>query len=263
MFYRLPLIFTPKKYIVLKLTIQRLRLAFVLIILSIVPSFAQSTKPTLPRAGGYWMGYFGDNKLSNRFGIHSELQLRSLFHPENMESVLARAGLNYYATSNVMLSGGYAYIYVGPGSEGVLGAKTSEHRIWQQLFLKQRAGFLSFDHRYRLEQRFVHNTTLNTNTTSHRLRYRFQTVFNLDALRCGIDQWFVVANSEVFLNLKKDPSRIFDRNRLFVGLGYHINPRMNIQCGYLNQYAQTAGSTTPVKDHVFMLNFFATLDFRK
>jgi len=213
-----------------------------------------------PRPEGYWLSYFGDNKINSRIGIHSELQLRSFLMPHAMQTLLARAGLNYYIRPYAMATAGYGYIYSVPSGDEVAGSQLSEHRIWQQLLLRQKHTHIFMDHRYRLEQRFINNLTTHTSQLDHRLRYRFQALFPLYSIDPHLRHWFLAFNNEIMINLKKEPSRLFDRNRLFAGIGYQVSPRMNFQLGYLNQYAQVPGNSRPHIDHVLLLAVSYNMD---
>lgn len=48
--------------------------------------------------------------------------------------------------------------------------------------------------------------------------------------------YYISAYNEIFLNTE---TSIFDRNRLYGGLGYHINKNIRIEAGYMNQFFET------------------------
>ncbi len=208
---------------------------------------------TPARAQGYWLAYAGDNKINSRIGIHSEAQLRNFLVDHNVETFLVRVGLNVYIKPYAMATAGYGYFYNEPSDETVRASEVSEHRIWQQLLLRQKHRYVFMDHRYRLEQRYLHNITNNTHQLDHRIRYRFQALFPLYSVSPYLRHLFVALNNEVMLNLKRDPARIYDRNRFFAGLGYQVSPKMNFQLGYLNQMANIAGQSHGHIDHI--INF--------
>jgi len=50
---------------------------------------------------GNWLMYFGTNKISEKFSIHSEAQYRNhTISPTNTEQLLLRTGLNYHFKPN-------------------------------------------------------------------------------------------------------------------------------------------------------------------
>lgn len=225
------------------------------ITLSIIINFSSKIQAqgTPPHPAGYWLAYFGDNKLSKKFGVHTELQWRNMFLDHSVQSILARTGVHLYLHPQVTATAGYGYIYVEPTSNDVIGAKVLENRIWEQLTFRNKTGKFSFEHRFRLEHRMLHNTTKSTHYQSQRLRYRFQSILPLQAITPGLEPFFAVFNNELFVNLKKEPSHIFDRNRMFLGLGFQANSKMNVQLGYMNQFAHITGNPKPQVDRIALL----------
>ncbi len=213
-----------------------------------------------PNPGGYWIAYTGDNKINSKIGIHSEAQFRSLFLGGTVESFLLRTGLNVYLKPYAMATAGYGFFYAYPSSDEIIGSKTMEHRIWQQLILRQKSKNIFMEHRYRLEQRFIENISTNKKRDDYRLRYRFQVLFPMYSVSPHLRHFFVAVNSEVMLNFRSNPSRIFDRNRFFSGIGYQVSPKMNFQLGYLNQFSQVSGSSIAHKDHILQFSVSYNMD---
>ncbi|WP_430967929.1 DUF2490 domain-containing protein [Spongiimicrobium sp. 2-473A-2-J] len=183
---------------------------------------------------GAWYMYFGTNKISKAFSIHSEAQFRFYESTGNFNQLLLRTGLNYHIDPNSIVTFGYGYIDTDPTFEdspaGVISApgdKLVEHRIFEQLILKNKVGEFLFEHRYRLEQRFLNNKDLSQTDTQHRARYRLQVTLPLT------DTFFINVYDEVFLNLQDD---IFGQNRLYAALGVHLTHNSSIQLGYLKNH---------------------------
>lgn len=198
---------------------------------------------------GNWMMYFGTNKVSDKFSIHTEIQFRNhTITPNNTEQLLLRAGLNYHYSDNAMITGGYAYIpsYVF-GSEQKP-PETEEHRIWQQFILTNKIGRVKFEHRYRIEQRWVNQDFKS------RFRYRLMVFVPLNKPIIEKGSLFLGVYDEVFLNTKKT---FFDRNRLYGALGYQFNKNSSIQAGMMHQQLTTFG-----KWYLQIAMVFNT-DFRK
>jgi len=209
-----------------------------------------------PQSYGQWFMYFGDNKLSTRIGIHSELQLRNYFLNNTVEQTLTRIGLNYYVDPKVILSGGYGFIYTAPTDGNVEGQITSEHRIWQQLVLRQTSRLLAIEHRYRLEQRFIENFTSGVHNYDNRLRYRLQVILGLDFISNRLNNFSLVAYNELFLNLgRKVSGQVFDRNRLYGALALKANPKITVQIGYLHQMISIPNLIKPDTNHNLQFAF--------
>ena len=180
---------------------------------------------------GAWYQYFGMNRVSDRLSIHTEAQFRYYETLSNFNQMLLRTGLNYHVNEKAIATLGYAYIDTDPtfsDSEDLLN-DIREHRIFQQFLLYNTVWEFRFEHRYRLEQRFLDFEGVSD--TQHRARYRLQVTLPLT------DTFFLNFYDEVFINLQDEP---FDQNRLYAALGVRITENSSLQVGYLkNHFRQT------------------------
>ena len=198
---------------------------------------------------GNWLMYFGTNRISDDFSIHTEIQYRNhTITPNNVEQLLLRTGLNYHFSEKATVTAGYAYIpsYVYESEQN--SPEVEEHRIWQQFILTNKIGRVKFEHRYRVEQRWVNQDYKN------RLRYRLMLFVPLNKPVIEKGTLFLGVYDEIFINTKES---FFDRNRLYGALGYQINKDINIQSGMLHQQLSNSG-----KWYLQFAIFFNT-DFRK
>lgn len=201
-----------------------------LIFVLMLPLFAQSQDSNF----GNWLIYIGNKKINNKWNVHNEVQYRNYDAVGDLEQLLLRTGLGYTfneSKNNVLL--GYGYIlsenYLGNTDEKI---SVNEHRIFQQFTSKQNVGSVKLNHRYRFEQRFVES--------DFKLRFRYFLGFNLPLNKdeAGNSKCYVSAYNEIFLNTK---SSIFDRNRVYMGVGYNINSNIRVEAGYMNQFFETSG----------------------
>lgn len=214
-----------------------------------------------PESYGQWLMYFGDNKISDKIGIHSELQLRNYFLDRTLHQTLSRIGINYYVDPRIMFTAGYGYIHTDPSSENILGSSQREHRIWEQMILRHKTKAVFMEHRYRLEQRFIHNKTENIDKFDNRIRYRFQTVFPFYTLTPQLKHFFFAAYNEIFVNLGRQVSgELFDRNRLYFAMGYQVSPKLNFQLGYLNEGVSLPGSQVIDFRHLLQVGVMYNMD---
>jgi len=177
---------------------------------------------------GAWYMYFGTNKISERLSIHTEAQFRFYETTSNFNQMLLRTGLNYHIDPNAIATGGYAFIDTDNNFyefEGEVNSK--EHRIFEQFILKNKVWEFLFEHRYRLEQRFLDFG--ETTDTQHRARYRIQMTLPLT------NTFFLNFYDELFINLQDD---LFGQNRLYGAVGVNITENTSIQLGYMrNQFS--------------------------
>ena len=223
---------------------------FVMILLS-NSLFAQLTQDIT----GNWLMYFGTNRISDNLSIHSEVQYRNhTVSPTNIEQLLLRTGLNYHISKTAVATLGYGYIpsynYINEESE--LGS--TENRIFQQLIMTNKVGRVKFEHRYRIEQRWVKNTTTEETDYKNRLRYRLMAFIPLNKPVIEKGTVFLGIYDELFINTKQT---FFDRNRFYTALGYQINKMTQVQVGYLRQRVNDFG-----KNYLQFAVVYNT-DFRK
>ncbi len=189
-----------------------------------------------------WYMYFGNHKLNDKWGLHTEYQFRRSGLIADWQQSLARIGLDYHYNKSTMLTGGYGWIVSFPYGLQPIETHFDEHRIWQQLILKQSSGLFSFQHRYRLEQRFLQNASINESqdriTNGYRFRQRFRyrlfTSIPITKNEAGAQKLFAAAYEEIFLGFGEGiGANVLDQNRLYIGLGYSFSSKGNIQIGYL------------------------------
>ncbi|HMQ07213.1 MAG TPA: DUF2490 domain-containing protein [Saprospiraceae bacterium] len=210
---------------------------------------------------GNWIMYFGDNKINKKWGLHTEYQARNYFIPNTLTQTLIRLGANRYLSSSAMITGGYGFIHTIPSSSDEQGFTTVEHRIWEQLILRHRSYNVFIEHRYRIEQRFVKNLTDGRSINDHRIRYRVQALMPLYNFSPYLRHWFLAGYNELFMNLGRELSgQLFDRNRLYFALGYQVDPRFNVQIGYLNQVIALPDALRPDINHNFQMSVVYNMD---
>jgi hypothetical protein len=69
-----------------------------------------------------------------------------------------------------------------------------------------------------------------------------------------------VIQSEVFLNIGKNKinSKLFDQNRLLIGLGIQFKEQTRIELGYMNQYINTSAGND-IMNHTVSFSIFQNL----
>lgn len=194
---------------------------------------------------GAWYMYFGTNRLSERFSIHSEAQLRLYETTNNFNQLLLRTGLNYHIKPSAIATLGYGYIATDGTFDEPPGSPDSrEHRIFEQFILTNSVWKIAIEHRYRLEQRFLDPGS----DTQHRARYRLQLTLPLSSV------FFLNFYDEVFLNLQDE---VFGQNRAYAALGLRLSPIATLQLGYLKNHFPGAAFDR------LQLGFFFNPDLRK
>ena len=184
---------------------------------------------------GNWIMYFGTNKISDKLSIHSELQYRNhTISPTNIEQLLLRTGLNYHIKPHASATIGYAHIGNHTYESNRKSPEVEEHRIWQQFLTTNKIGRIKFEHRYRIEERFIEKDFKT------RFRYRIMLFYPLNRKLLESGTIYLGVYDELFINGGKT---FFDRNRLYGGIGYKYSQNIEFQIGLLRQEVQTSVKT--------------------
>lgn len=180
-----------------------------------------------PHPYGNWLIYFGNAKISEKWSIWHEVQVRQYELVGEMEQLMLRTAINYHTTGNTWLSQGYARVgswRYRPGSN--IRDAAWEHRLYQQILLRQQLKNVFITHRYRLEERFLPD--------QFQLRFRYFLSVNVPLNKPKMEKGAVYAATynEVFL---RRPGPTFDRNRLYGGLGYVVDAGTRFEVAWMEQ----------------------------
>ncbi len=196
------------------------------LLLVLLPFSSQAQESNL----GNWLIYIGSKKVNEKLNIHHEVQYRNYNTIGDLEQLLLRTGVGYNLTDNSNLLLGYGFIrsenYV-PNTD--IKNRVDEHRIFQQFITKAKVGKIGMQHRYRFEQRFVND--------DFKMRFRYFLGLSLPLKFQENDKFYLSGYNEIFLNTD---GVIFDRNRVYGGLGYRISKALRLELGYMNQYFTAA-----------------------
>lgn len=227
---------------------------------------AQAKQTTVAKQ--VWTGYFNQTRFSNRWGIWTDLQLRTKDDFVNVFSTgIIRVGLTYYVADAVKLTAGYGFINHFP-ADAHKNISQPEHRPWQQIQWHTKYKKLRTMQYLRLEERFrrkiLNDSTLGSgNNFNYRLRYAFLLQLPLTKKEVLTKQFSLIANNEVHINFGKEIIyNYFDQNRFFVGLAYHVNAHDNIQFGYSNVFQQLGSGNRYRSLHIARIFYFHNLDLR-
>ncbi|MEQ9063054.1 MAG: DUF2490 domain-containing protein [Vicingaceae bacterium] len=218
-----------------------------------------------------WYMYFGNHRISERIGLHTEYQWRRYTMIDYWQQSLMRVGIDYYTKAGPIITAGYGWIQSFPYGDQPIAYPFNEHRIWQQLVLTQAAARFSFHHRFRLEQRFLERKTINSSgdyesdefVFRQRGRYRFFVAFPLNRKQMEDNTLFLAAYDEVMIGFGGGiKQNVLEQNRLYLAMGWRFNANANVQMGYLNQFIFKSNGDRENND-VFQLALTYNLDFRK
>lgn len=233
------------------------------------PAHAQKQIDTQAHA---WAMYFGNHRISERWGIHTEYQWRRHDMFANWQQSLMRVGVEYYMKNGLRFTVGYGHILTFPYGAQPVAFAFHEHRLWEQATYGQQFWRIAVNHRYRMEQRFVEvalptaagEPSATEFELRNRARYRLLLTMPLSRKQMLDHTLFIAAYDEIFLGFGPHIGRnVLDQNRAFVALGWRFNKNLNVQAGYLNQYVIKTDGDHAERNHTLQVSIQYDLDLRK
>lgn len=185
------------------------------------------------------MYFYNWTAKNSRWGIQGDAQYRNWNLGGDLEQLLLRSGVTYRpASTEITLTLGYGN--VTSGTFGPSNATSGEDRIYQEALLPQKIGSrLYLRHRLRFEQRFVDDQDFR-----NRVRYALFANVPLNQADLSPGAVYLALYNELFINGERDIGSgrkvsLFDRNRLYGGLGYSLAKGLAVQLGYMEQTTDT------------------------
>lgn len=192
-----------------------------------------------------WLVYTGTFKLRNKLSVHTEYQWRRVNGLKSWQQGLLRTGVNFAIRKDVSINAGYAFAESFPYGDYPVATAFPEHRIFEQLVVKNPVGKMDISHRFTLEQRLVGKVVIQNGsketdyTFLNRMRYRIRAEFPFSKNKQEKNVWSIMLMDEIFIGWGKNiGANIFDQNRLAFLVGYKLNQNLKFEAGYLNQVLQ-------------------------
>lgn len=168
----------------------------------------------------------------DRFRWYAEAQPRVSLSTGRFELLLLRPAVGLQVTPEVSLWVGYSWT-------PTFGPYRDEQRPFQQVLVEQKfAGIVTLINRFRVEERFIENTS----GVALRLRHMVRGVARFGAS----SPWGLAVSEELFVNLNgvdRGPAPGFDQNRAFVGLNVNVDA-WQFELGYMNVFVNRPGPSS-------------------
>jgi len=228
-------------------------------------STAQESIRTVVSQPAAWTNYTGIHPISDKWRVLAELQFRQYDAGRQPMQRFVRTGLLRVLSPGVRVGGGYLFAHTFPPEDFVPTViRFSEHRLWQQFDMNATTGKFSWNHRYRLEQRWLQRLgTTGPDSAqpigwnySNRLRYMARVVRAPGGGAPKNGKLYLAASNELFMNFgQKVRFNLFDQNRAFVGVGKQWSPKLRTELGYMNHIVLRANGTDMERNHTVVLAF--------
>ncbi|MBS3965084.1 MAG: DUF2490 domain-containing protein [Methylomonas sp.] len=180
-----------------------------------------------------------------------ELAPRTRNDNGEFSQIIARPLLGYKITPKFQIWAGYTW--QGEYSKQHDFNRATHDAMQQLQWADNWTPQLDFQYRFRLEQRFFADEA----SVGHRMRHRVRWIYSLTD-----SQAYLIAADELFIHLNAfdDGPRAhsvqtgINQNRSYIGVGYRVTPKMNVDTGYQLQYVNNFG-VPDLLNHIWMTHF--------
>ncbi|GAA4781192.1 DUF2490 domain-containing protein [Olivibacter ginsenosidimutans] len=208
---------------------------------------------------GLWGAWFNNVKFNEKWGMNNDIQFRAGRNWKESALFLIRPGVNYYVRPNQTASIGYATTLTLHHIKDQ--SRLTEHRIWEQYIITNHMFELPFQHRFRLEQRFLKRSE-ETHFTQ-RARYFIRGILPLNTILAQTFNKgaFIALQNELFFNIQHKNvvnQHFFDQNRAYTAFGYRFSPSYDLEMGYMNQFLKRSHPPSQFT-HILQVAFYTRL----
>ncbi len=245
----------------------------VLIISSMSVALAQPAGRAIVDQPIEWFAFASTMKVASKINIYADVHLRYAQDVDPMQYQIRFAP--EYVFNGKMSAAPAAYAYVRNFFYGEQPAAyiNNEHRIYQQFVYKYSVKKFGFNHRFRVEERFIqsHSKTATGEVVDNgfdnfqvRFRYRGVITYPLNKPKIEAGALFVSAYDEFFMSWgKRVTFHEPDQNRLYAGLGYQFTKDISLQTGFFYQMLIKANGAQQENNVGVMTQFTYNFDFTK
>jgi hypothetical protein len=182
-----------------------------------------------------WLFWSSQVKLSPKFALTSDVQVRSADKSQFVNTILLRPGIQFSISESQSATIGYVYFGTWDEENGKR-LFDGEHRVYEEYLLNLKAAKVELTNRLRLEQRFFQNKSKDF---AQRFRYYFRAAIPLVNTRVFDKGLFLAFQDEIFLNVQNKQNvnnNFFVQNRTYAGIGYRLSKKMELELGYMYRY---------------------------
>jgi hypothetical protein len=204
-------------------------------------SFLGTAQKNVTETNLQWFQYTNALKLSEKYTLFSDINLRKTNNFSDWSQITFRSGLGYPIIDNLAGISGIAYFTFLRQDKFI----RTEYRLYQDLNSIQEIGKFFISHRLRMEARYFNNLDENQfatpNNFNFRFRYRLSCLIPIYKIPNSINnqEFLLNLSNEIFVNFGKQiVYNMFDNNRFLVGATFRQNKNLSYTLSYMNQFGQ-------------------------
>ena len=194
---------------------------------------------------GLWTAVNVNAPITEKVLSRFQFSPRWLDNSTDFNQFILHALLGYKVNEHLTFFQGYAW------STLYIPSFRREQRPYQELIISHEVNKLSFEHRFRCEERFLQGV----DDVTLRARYSVKGIYPLDKKK----KWSLVLFDEIFFNLNSHfdgPQAGLDQNRIYAGINHKFTENISTDLGYQLQHQYRKGSALDTLNHFvfFYLN---------
>lgn len=220
-----------------------------------------------------WFAIASTSKINRWLNIYTDVHLRYVKGFQPMQNQVRIAPEWVISKKISIMPIGFVYIRNFIYGDQPTAYENNERRLFQQFVYKSATGKWSFNHRLRLEERYIqiHSRDVNNNITDNgfsneqfRIRYRLMANYVLNKPKVEPGALSFAFYDEIFVSWGKLVTfNSPDQNRIFVGFGYQFTKDIALQSGFLYQALIKANGVQQENNIGWMTQFTYNFDFSK
>ena len=204
-----------------------------------------------------WNSFIPKLTLSEHWYLKSEFHFRRTNFVSDWEQLLLRPSIHYKTNDTYDYSLGYSYFRNYAFADFTIPVDANEHNIWQQIALSHTSKKMKFNHRFRLEERFIDKIIqspgglyeIRGSTYNNRFRYRL--TLNRPVIKVREAKFISLKIfDELWINLDQGiQPKSLNQNWFYAGLDFPLDRHLTFGMGY-HHIGLKGGSTTFITNHI-------------
>jgi len=187
-------------------------------------AFAQSTNL-------YWVRYYNQLNFNAKWSWQNEIDERRSIQPDLQRQLIAHSYANFKPNTKMDLATGITGSWVTNSSNLTI----PELRFFQSITSKVATmGKNEINFRFRLEERFFHNTDSDKKYLTDGYHFKFRTRYRIQFQRVSNNKnWTVRLADEIMYHTDHTDAWKFDQNRIYLGVERKLTRLLGLEVGYM------------------------------
>jgi len=183
----------------------------------------------------YWIRYFNQLHFNKKWSWQNEIDERRSIQPDLQRQLIAHSYANFKPNTKTDLATGITGSWVTNSNDLTI----PELRFFQSVTSKVATlGKNEISVRFRLEERFLHNTDGEKKYLTDGYHFKLRTRYRIQFQRSFNDQaWVVRLSDEIMYHTDNSSAWKFDQNRAYASVERKLTKKLSLEVGYLLLHA--------------------------